>query len=465
MVAPIEGHRLRETFEADPLAFSRVVLGRHRIPSQVRMRQAFETERRVHLCSGNSMGKTHELAAYVIEWLARNKGGRVICTGPTEGQVKRGLWQEVRKAFRAAEANGVPIGGRMGALDWVLGDGWDAAVISVDNISAIQGARGRKCLIVVDEAQGVEDVALWDALESLMTAEDSQMIVSGNPLVASGRFFEFTYDPDWFQIQLSAFDHPNVQTGEEVIPGAVTLKWVEEKRKAWGEDSPQWQARVMGVFPDAATNQILTRAMLRAALDRDGDPVQDVRRIGFDVARFGQDASVLGVFDETRTLEHVEHWQGADLMESAGRVRQAMARFNVEPENVKVDACGMGAGVVDRLAEDGIMVDAVDFGEQPQLDWDGVVPDDTGFTNRRAELHWVSRQLVRERELTIPERFREVWADLVVPTYTFDGKGRIKVEDKESIRKRVGRSPDFGDMVHIAMSNAGAREPQFGVFA
>ena len=36
-------------------------------------------------------------------------------------------------------------------------------------------------------------------------------------------------------------------------------------------------------------------------------------------------------------------------------------------------------------------------------------------------------------------------ADLVTPTYSFDVQNRMKLESKDEIKKRLGRSPDTAD--------------------
>ena len=345
------GRTLRERCEADPDFFGRRILGRRRWDAQLELRCSVFEHRRTLVYSANGVGKTFDLGSDVCEWLVSKRGRRVICTGPTFEQVRRGLWAEVRKAYFGARARGADLGGVMGKHDWVLGDGWDASVLSVDNISAIQGLRGSEVLIAVDEAQGVDNYELWEALMSLLTAEGSRIVLSGNPLYPRGKFFEMTSDPDVNLIQIDGMDHPNVVEGREIFPGAITRTWIDERRKEWGEDSPQFQARVRGRFPTEGTWQVVGLGHLQKT-ENGTEGVKVPKVIGLDVARFGGDQNVLGVFDETRTLVHLEHWTGLDLMQTAGRCRQAMEAHAIEPTNVKVDACGMGAGVVDRLAED-----------------------------------------------------------------------------------------------------------------
>jgi hypothetical protein len=445
---------IAELIRRNPLRFGDRILGRRRWSRQQDMRLSVERNRTTVVYSANSVGKTYELGSIVVEWLVTHPNCRVICTGPTYEQVRSGLWQEVRKAYHGAKLR---LSERAPGTDsWSIADGWDAAVVSVDNISALQGRRGRQVLIIVDEAQGVADYGYWDALYSLMTAVESRMVVSGNPLYTSGKLFDLSADPTAHVIQIDGFDHPNVVEGREVFPGAITREWIEERRLLWGENSPQWDARVRGRFPSTSDDQIVSLAELMSCSE--AEIANDERpRAGLDVARYGGDKNVLTVFDARRSLVCVEQWTGADLMATAGRARDVARRYGAL---LRVDVCGMGAGVVDRLRELGEQVDAVDFGAGSVGDWSDLIAYETKFQNRRAELHWLFRHLVRTKQIGIPARYREVIADLVAPKYRHNSSGEIVVEDKESLRKRIGRSPDFGDSAIIAMSNAGARGPE-----
>jgi hypothetical protein len=185
--------------------------------------------------------------------------------------------------------------------------------------------------------------------------------------------------------------------------------------------------------------------------------VREPRRIGLDVARMGGDANVLVVLDETRRVVAVESWRGEDLMQTTGRLIDAMRRHNVIGRNVAVDSCGIGAGVVDRMREQNVAVTAVDFGSAPAGDWATVLGKESTFPNRRCELHAALRALVRSKQISIPSSFREVIADLASVRYWFDSRGRFTVEPKDAIRARIRRSPDFGDALVIALGSGLAR--------
>ncbi|WP_289460443.1 hypothetical protein, partial [Klebsiella pneumoniae] len=75
-----------------------------------------------------------------------------------------------------------------------------------------------------------------------------RFLAIANPTSPSGEFYQGCLKHK--AITISCYEHPNVISGQEIIPGAVTKKWIEKRRDEWGEDSPLYISRVLGEFPD-----------------------------------------------------------------------------------------------------------------------------------------------------------------------------------------------------------------------
>jgi hypothetical protein len=71
---------------------------------------------------------------------------------------------------------------------------------------------------------------------------------------------------------------------------------------------------------------------------------------------------------------------------------------------------------------------------------------DPRYFNRRAEIHFKLAEWVKGGGALPP--VPELVAELTTPTYTFVG-GKLQVEPKDQVKKRLGRSPDLADALAL----------------
>lgn len=156
------------------------------------------------------------------------------------------------------------------------------------------------------------------------------------------------------------------------------------------------------------------------------------RFISCDVARFGDDETVIYVWDGSKVIETDITGQ-KDLMDTAGRIFSLYTKFGCE--KVFIDAIGIGSGVCDRLSELGVDVFPVVSSE---------ASSDERFLNLRAEVWFIASEVLNSKKASIPDDPR-LFADLSSAVYEFASNGKIKIEPKEEIKKKLGRSPDRGE--------------------
>lgn len=442
----------RDWFREDWCRFINHGLGISQWSGQEAVIRSVQRNKFTAVKSGHKVGKTHTVASLVLAYCSLYPDSRVVTTANTSQQVRENVWGEIRSQHQAAT---IPLGGRMLTTEWQLGPLWSAVGFSTDTPDSFQGKHAPGgTLVIFDECQGI-DRDIWKASRSMMGGDNCRMLVIANPTKISGPFFDACHDPEWNVVTLSCLDHPNVVHGKMVMPGVSP-----DFPDLYEQDSPEWFSRVVGEFPDSDEYSLISLRMAREVEDLDPSTLaQDGIHLGVDIARFGGDSNVAALVVD-RKLTSVESWRGEDLMETVGRIQHIMSKHEVPAKNVHVDVCGMGAGVVDRLRELGLRVDAVDFGAGPQEDWRGVVGRDAKFGKRRSELYWVTRQLIIEKQLHIPAEFRSIVADLTAPTYSWNSAGQIQIEAKEKIKARIGRSPDHGDALVLAMSRTGSAGPR-----
>ena len=164
--------------------------------------------------------------------------------------------------------------------------------------------------------------------------------------------------------------------------------------------------------------------------------------LGVDVARHGSAETVLQIVRGGR-LERTIARRGQDLMATAGDIAALIRDNAVIAENVRIDDCGVGGGVVDRLLELGLYVEGVNVGE--------AATDSERFFNLRSEVYWSMRERFREGAIAIPPDDAALLRELCAPRYRPDSRGRIKLEGKDETVKRLGYSPDRADALALAL--------------
>ena len=425
-----------------PPEFARQVLGVNLWAKQAEALAALAQHRRVAVKSGNGLGKGFSAAIAVLWFLHCHDPAIVLSTAPTFRQVRHILWRQIHSLHRRAPQT---LGGKLLDTRWELAQDRYAMGLSADTADQFQGFHSPNMLIIVDEAEGVSD-AIYEAIEAVLTAEEPRLLLIGNPTTAAGAFRRAFYQERslYHCITISALDSPNVRAGRVVIPGLTTARWVAERRQIWGEDNPLYRARVLGEFPDRAEDTLLRLSDLEsaaaryAAEDSAANPPAGEIVLGVDVARFGSDHSVILRRRGSR-VEDIRTFNGMDTMELAGWVAAAIREF--QPTQTCIDEVGVGAGVVDRLREQGYGVRGVNAAHAAR--------QKEVFANLRAETYWRLRELFAAGEIRIPPD-QQLLGELAALRYSYDSQGRILLESKENMRQRGIPSPDKADALMLA---------------
>ncbi len=426
-----------------PTFFLRNVLGvKYITPQQIELCESIRDNRRTAAPAGNGLGKTWLAARIVLWFLFSYPHSKVLTTAPTWHQVEHLLWREIRKAHQESVT---PLGGDVKQTQINLAEDWFALGLSTNDAIRFQGIHAPRVLVVFDEAMGVAN-EIWEAAEGVAVGENDRFLAIGNPTDPTGKFKQVCDSPLWNVIRLSGEEHPNVTEEEDIVPGAVTKAWIEEKLIEYGgRDSAFYRARVLGLFPEQGDDMLISLADVERAQARWLPPTGTLDALGVDVARFGSDETVeIEIYGRIVALPKSFH--GQDTMATAGAIKASRAVKKA------VDDAGVGGGVTDRLKEQKVQVLAYNAGESAF--------DKEQFLNRRAESWWLIREMLKKDELDLPPD-NKLAADLSNIKFTYTSRGQIKLEAKEDIKKRIGRSPDRGDALAIAL--AALNQPVFTV--
>jgi hypothetical protein len=462
----------------DPVGFVEEGLLGYLWSKQKEIMLSVRDNRRTAVKSCHDVGKSYVAARIGAWWISCNEPGDafLVTLAPTFHQVKGILWRELQKAHAAG---GLP--GTMNLTEWKVGPelvGFGRSPADNDP-TAIQGIHAARVLVIGDEACGLAKAVLEGA-DSLVANDDSRILLIGNPDDPSTEFATVCKPGSgWNVIRINALESPNFTDEpipDRIRPLLVSRTWVGEKRKSWGEESPLYTSKVLGDFPEQASDALIPTASVTAATDRwkegvaenapaffdEYDPGNLGHDLGVDCAREGDDASVIYRRKGFRArVEHRHHKK--DLMQLVGEIVRACRRE--KPKRIKIDDTGMGGGVTDRLREIQNSQRTEDNDARTALAGVEICPINVGagslnstaderFVNLRAELNWNMRVIFTEKPLAL-EPSDDLESQIVQIKYKVPN-GEISIEKKADMKKRTkGKSPDDWDALVLAYA-----EPQ-----
>lgn len=302
--------------------------------------------------------------------------------------------------------------------------------------ATLAGFHSKSVMFVLDET-GAMPIAILDAAEGGMTGSDgwSKILQAGNPTNFEGYAL---YEAWKNRAHLWHFIEINGDPDYPKRSPRISLDWAKEQIRLYGRDNPWVMASILGKFPPSGINSLIAPDLVHVAMRKQlrKDEYEYVqKRIGIDVARFGDDRTILLPRQGLAAFKPVE-MRNSRTNEIAARVTEAHVRWGSEMHFVDGTG-GFGGGVVDSLMMAGVPVTEVQFAGKA---------NDARFVNKRAEMWWnMAEWLKRGAALpNMPELVRELSA----PTFTF-ANGKFQLESKDQIKKRLGYSPDIADALAL----------------
>lgn len=426
---------------------------------QTEILDAVPREKRVAVRGPHGLGKT-TMAALIVLWFAltREQAGvdwKAATTAGAWRQLERYLWPEIRKWSKRIRWDVFgcdPLSERtqLLTLNIKLTFGQAFAVAS-DEPALIEGVHGDSVLYIFDESKAIIP-GTFDAAEGAFSgsggnqAMEAFAVAMSTPGEPNGRF----YDIHARKAGLEDWWTRHVTVDEAVTAGRISTEWVEQRRKQWGAGSAVFANRVLGEFHTSDSDGVIPLEWVEAANERwrDWDAAgrpnsEGPRTVGVDVAREGTDQTVLALRHGDVVIELRHHTKQATT-ETTGHV---VGVLNNNPGmTAVVDVIGVGGGVVDQLREQKLPVDAFNASEGTEnTDRSG----ELGFINTRSAAWWHLRELLDPAygaTLALPP-VDALTGDLVAPHWKVTSTGKIQIESKDDIRKRIGRSTDDADAV------------------
>lgn len=455
-------------FYADhPVEFVEDVIHAKPDDQQAEMLQSVAMNPFTSVRSGHGVGKSAVQAWLIIWWLSTRPYPKVPCTAPTQHQLYDILWAEVAKWLRSNPALARSL---IWTKEKVYMDGhpeeWFAVARTASKPDALQGFHAEHVLYIIDEASGVEDKVFEPILGALST-EGARLFMAGNPTRLTGFFYDSHHKDrtEYHTLHIDGRDSSRVDH-----------KFIDKITRMFGEDSDVFRVRVAGEFPKSLPDSFIPMEWA----ERASGPVEippEPRHIGIgvDVARYGDDSSVVCVvYDRTREDEP-EIYPHNNITELAGRVIQTVRRLArrhlFAAISAKIDCDGLGVGVYDIVAEQvESIVEEVEKQreeagtEAPPFSFEveechfggeggsigGETEDPIEYENSTGIMWGTVRLALYENRLRLWEDDRQI-AQLSNRKYIINSKGRIELERKEAMKKRGLHSPDIADALALAL--------------
>lgn len=295
-------------------------------------------------------------------------------------------------------------------------------------------------LALIDESGAIPATVLRAAEQALSNCTFGKIVQAGNPLSLEGMLYAAATQLAhlWTIIRI---------TGDPEDPNRsprIDREWAQRQIDTYGRDNPWVMSYILGQFPPSSLNSLLGPEEVLAAMQRDlpasaYDWAQP--RLGVDVARYGDDRTVIFPRQGKRAFNPLVMRHGRDTSVSTDIATKVMAqRLAYKTSATIMDATGgWAAGASDVLR-------AGDRDHPPvnvQFHAPGLDPR---YKNRRAEMWFAMTEWIKAGGW-LPN-LPELIAELSSPTYTFVN-GKFQLEKKEQIKARLGRSPDLADALAL----------------
>ena len=452
--------------------------------------------------SANATGKTHAAARVAVWWFKCFPGSQVYtAAAPPENNLKKLLWGEIggiaenhQDLFRSDQVNILHIS--QSSQSFLTGVTIPMSGTDAQREAKFSGKHAPYLLFIIDEGDAVPD-AVYRGIESCMSGGHARMLVMFNPRAEAGEVYRMERDGRANVVHLSAFNHPNVITGGDKIPGAVTqettirrinewcrplsdqekpdsecfllpeyLEGLRAKRQSGGMYpelasgwykimEPAFSYMVLGQYPAQGTTQLISKEWTAAARSRwdayvskygEEPPFAISAIMGLDIGEFGSDANA-ACFRYGGFVERLICWGGVDPMATGDRATGEYQQRNVGSCNV--DATGIGAGVAPHMQRSGCTAIGIKVASKPteetELGEFGILRD---------QLWWACREWLRTDSGAMLPPDEMLLEELHTPTYEVKN-GKVKVMNKDTMRDLLKRSPDRADALCLTFAKPG----------
>jgi phage terminase large subunit len=421
---------VRDNFKVEPDAWQKKVL------------RLYMVNRRLAMKACKGPGKTCVLAWIAWHFLTCYEHSKIAAISITRDNLSDGLWAEMAKWQNKSpflqsqfEWTKTSIFHKRFEATWFMSArSWSKSSSAEQQGMALAGLHDRYIMFILDESGGIPDAVM--ATAEAVLANDlgdgesrAVLIQAGNPTQLSGPLYRACTSERhlWAVVEITS-DPANPERTPR-----VSAQWAQEQIDKYGKDNPWVLVNVFGKFPPSSLNTLIGADEVVEAMNREitEDQSRICRKLGIDVARFGDDSTVL--FPRQGLIAYMpEQMRNARGNDVAARAMIYKMKWDQDGTYID-DTGGYGGSVIDSLIQSNYTPTAVNAS--------GKAPDPRYKNNRSYQwfkmIEWIKKGGALPN---VPE----LVAELSRPTYTFIN-GKFQLQPKEQIKTELGRSPDYAD--------------------
>jgi len=510
-------------YQEDPVLFGQEVLNENYTDDIQKLMASVRDHQYTVAMSSTAVGKTHGAASIAIWWYKCFPNSQVwTAAAPPEDNLRKLLWGEINKKIirnpdimAGDKINDLHIS-RASKVDSRLKESWFITGVAIPQSGSEQireakfsGKHSAYLLFIIDEGDGVPD-EVYRGIDGCMSGGHARLLIMFNPKQESGRVYQMIRNGEANVVQLSAFNHPNVFTGRNLIPGAVTRMVTARRINKFSvpissEEEPdnecfevpdflvgfvaknergieyppipagwrrvqehEFHYKVLGQYPPSGSNVLISRDWIDAARSRwdlfvaaygenalspktphdEDNPLFEMRPIiGQDVADLGDDWNVT-CRRYGGFVARLSRWRGVDPTETSDKAVDLAKHY--KSQCVNVDSIGVGASVAPAIRKKGVKSNRVMVSEKPTKKIKDI-DKKAEFGTLRDQLWWDVREWLRTDPGSMLPPEPKLIEELASVTYE-EHLGKIKIMSKEKMRSTLGRSPDDAESLILTFA-------------
>ena len=293
--------------------------------------------KRIAVKSGKGVGKTSSVSFLIIWFLCCFDNPKIVCSAPTAATLYSALWSEIALWLNRSAVKDIFDHTATKLYLKEEPKTWYCEPRTAKDPISMQGIHQENLLIIVDEASGLRQ-DIFESLDTTLTGKNNKLCLIGNPNLVTGPFAESfgKFSDRWVNLTFSALDSP-----------FVTRDQIDYYEQKYGKNHDLYKVNILGEFPSGSPESFLKLSDINAAIARyDLVEASGEFEIGLDVARYGDDSTVLyyrrgfKVFPP-KVLDQNSIPEAAQLVLTT--VEEIRKKYNYNNKiRVKVDETGLG---------------------------------------------------------------------------------------------------------------------------